>query len=105
MAQLQGVINLLGLPGLIVLFWYVDGRRISGIQSQTMEILSQYKHDVEKVTRYYERNVELVERYEKLSDELSRIIQLNTQIQTRLVDTIENNMFCPAVRKAGPRGG
>jgi hypothetical protein len=55
------------------------------------------------VTQYYNSNVELVERYEKLAGELSGIIHLNTQIQTRLVEKIDNNLFCPIIREKDPR--
>ncbi len=95
MSQLIMITNLLGLPGLVVVFWYVDQRRIS-------KILSSYKEDVNKVSGFYEKNVVLVERYAKLSDDLSDIIHLNTQVQTQLVEQIKNNMFCPMVREKGP---
>lgn len=113
------VINTLGLPGLIFLIWYVDQKRfaksqvdhrimVEKIQNEhrvtVAELLRNYKEDVDKVTRYYERNVELVERYEKLADDLSGIIHLNTQAQTRLVESIKNNMFCPVIREHGPGG-
>ena len=103
------ILNVLGLPGLLFVFWWVDSRRMDAQQKkhskEIQAILSQYKDDVQKVTDYYERNVELVQRYEKLSDDLSDIIHLNTQVQTRLVEKIESNMFCPIVRENGPRGG
>jgi len=67
------------------------------------EILKQYKADVERVTNYYERNVELVQHYEKHADEQANIIHLNTQVMTRLVESINHNQFCPMVRQAGPK--
>jgi len=122
---LYGIVSTLGMGGLVTVLWWVDGRRFSTIfarqqeaqhehQESVTEILSQYKEtvaeilkqykaDVNQVTTYYERNVELVERYEKLSDDLSGIIHLNTQVMTRLVESINNNMFCPVVRDAGPK--
>lgn len=100
--QIIAIVNVLGLPGLIVIFWYVDGRRMTHYQKQTEKILRQYKDDVDLVTRYYKANVELVERYEKLADDLSDIIHLNTQVQTRLVEKIDNNLFCPIIREKGP---
>lgn len=113
------ILNSLGLPGLIFMIWFVDQKRFAKTEAENKqrfeqtqaehremvsELLKNYKEDVEKVTRYYERNVELVTRYEKLADDLSDIIHLNTQAQTRLVESIKNNTFCPVVRSAGPGG-
>jgi len=97
-----------------MILWYLDSRRFSSMfmrqqeaqhehQESVDKILNQYKDDVNKVTGYYERNVELVESYAKLAGELAQIIHLNTQVQTRLVDSINHNMFCPIVREAGPQ--
>ena len=113
--QILVVVNVLGLPGLIVLLWYVGNQRQASLiqkiddqreadNKQVMEILQNYKRDVEKISTFYERNVELVERYEKLASSLAEIIHLNTQVQTQLVESIKNNLFCPVVRKAGPGG-
>lgn len=51
----------------------------------------------------YENNVLLVKGYEKLASDLTSIIHLNIQAQTRLVEKIENNMYCPVIREKGPR--
>lgn len=108
MPQLFLVIQSLGLPGLIVVIWWVEHKKgikmASDYQRIISDILAEYKKDVGTVTRYYENNVDLVDRYEKLAGDLSGIIHLNTQVQTQLVDSIKNNMFCPVVRQAGPGG-
>ena len=96
------IVNLLGLPGLILVFWYVDGRRMAHYQIQTEQILKQYKDDVGQVTRYYESNVELVERYEKTAEGMSDIIVNNTIVYSRLIEKIDNNLFCPILRERGP---
>jgi hypothetical protein len=112
--QLIAVANILGLPGIILLLWWVDGRRMAASerrtewiiqqhQSDNEKVLRKYEDDVRLVTQYYNSNVELVERYEKLAGELSGIIHLNTQIQTRLVEKIDNNLFCPIIREKDPR--
>jgi hypothetical protein len=105
--QISMVFNMFGLPGVIFIIWWVDQRRIVSIQEgsreQVNKILAQYKDDVKKVSDYYTRNVELVERYERLSDDLAGIIHLNTQVQTQLVEKIQNNMFCPLVRDNAKR--
>lgn len=122
--QVIAIVNLLGLPGLIVIFWYVDARRmahqqvhmdnvVQQHQKDTTKILQQYKADTEKilgryednvnrVTRYYEANVELVERYEKTAQSMSDIIVNNTLVYSKLMEKIDNNLFCPVLREKGP---
>jgi len=89
------VVYVLGLPGLVMILWYVDHRRYD-------RILLIYKEDMAQVTRFYENNVDLVKHYENLASDLSSIIHLNTQVQTQLVEQIKHNMFCPIVREKGP---
>ncbi|MCF6265243.1 MAG: hypothetical protein L3J57_01705 [Desulfuromusa sp.] len=62
-------------------------------------VVDMYNSNVELV-KSYERSVQ---RWEKHSDDLSSIIHLNTQMMTRLVEQIKNNMFCPIVREKGQR--
>jgi len=96
MSTIALAINVLGLPGLIFVIWYVDQKRLD-------KVLRNYKDDMARVIRMYEDNVLLVKNYQRLADDLAGIIQLNTQVQTRLVEKIDNNMFCPMIRKEGPR--
>jgi uncharacterized membrane protein len=115
--QIVLLAQILGLPAVIVIMWWVDQKRLDRQQvkheqavaerreeheKEVAEILARYEKDVNKVSTFYERNVELVERYAKLSDDLSGIIHLNTQVQTKLVEQIKTNMFCPAIREKGP---
>lgn len=65
-------------------------------------IASMYHRRFERVVKMYENNVVLVENYEKLANELSGVIHLNTQVQTKLVEQIKSNMYCPIVRERGP---
>lgn len=55
----------------------------------------------ESVVGMYDSNVKLVESYEKLAWQLTDVLTLNIEVQTRLVEKIEKNMFCPAVRDRG----
>ena len=113
---ISAVVGTLGAPGVVLILWYVDHRRLSHQREEDRKeiarqreadneklqaVLDQYEKDVTRVTRFYESNVQLVENYEKLSGELMQVIQLNTQVQTRLVERIDNNMFCPMVREKG----
>jgi len=137
------VIGTLGTPGVVLVMWFVDHRRLSRqreADKQALErqrefdkqnldkvlaqidldrkerfqrraddrraldgILDQYEKDVTRVTRFYEANVDLVKNYEKLAGELMQVIHLNTQVQTRMVERIDNNMFCPVIRERGTR--
>lgn len=103
------VVNLLGLPGLIVIFWYVDQRRIANIMARQQEnldrVLEQYRNDTAKVVEMYKANVRLVEKYERMADDLSSVVHLNTQVMTRLTEQIGHNMYCPLVREKGPGRG
>jgi hypothetical protein len=102
------IVSTLGLPGMAVVFWYVDQRRTDRMMAEhkkeLAEVLDRYKTDVQKISRFYEDNILLVKGYERLAGDLTSIIHLNTQAQTHLVDQIRNNMFCPVIREKGPRG-
>jgi len=58
-----------------------------------------YRSDMIEQRQMYLSNVELVKQYMRLSEDLTEIIQLNTQVQTQLVESIRNNMYCPLVRE------
>lgn len=128
MGTVAAIIYSLGLPGAVLILWYVDNRRydrqekkrddeintlLSALKEDTRElmreskadlnrVLEAYKDDVRKISRFYEDNVLLVKNYQKLADDLAGIITLNTQVQTQLVEKIQNNMFCPMIREKGP---
>lgn len=61
-----------------------------------------YDKDMTEVRQMYTNNVSLVKRYADISDNLVGTIHLNTQTLTRLVEKVNNNMFCPQVREKGP---
>ncbi|MFZ5774040.1 MAG: hypothetical protein ACOY3Z_00950 [Thermodesulfobacteriota bacterium] len=63
---------------------------------------AEYDKRFEAAVQMYENNVLLVKGYEKLASDLTSIIHLNIQAQTRLVEKIENNMYCPVIRERGP---
>ena len=119
------VVNLLGLPGLVAIFWYVDHRRLADMQAKNEKqqvskdakhdeqintilnsskdslekVLRQYKDDMREMRTFYQNNVLLVQGYEKLSGELAGIIRLNTQTMAHLTDAVQNNMYCPVLRR------
>ena len=116
---ITAALGLLGGNGIILIFWYVDHRRLDRqymehrdeIQKMNdardvslRQVLDLHKQDFHAVASFYQSNVELVRNYEKLSNELMRIIELNIQVITQHSDYIKNNMFCPLIREKGPRG-
>lgn len=108
-ARNVGPLGMLVLLGWINMRW-VDRQR--GEERDRVDaVLLQYKRDVDHVASMYRDNVVLVketqslaQRVAQLAEELSSIVHLNTQAQTRLVERIDNNMFCPLVRAKGPQG-
>lgn len=112
LSVIMPIVSMLGLPGLVMIFWYVDQRRITeaearhllevaAIKEQFTAVMAASEKRFEAVVRMYEDNVLLVKGYERLAGELANIIHLNTQMQTRLVEKIESNMHCPIVRDGG----
>jgi len=69
------------------------------VKEQLLSIISQQDKRFEAVVRNYESNVILVENYQKLANDLAGIIHLNTQAMTKLIEKIDNNMFCPISRE------
>jgi hypothetical protein len=53
----------------------------------------------EAAVKMYEDNVKLVINYEKVSRELQGILVLTTQTMTQVKERIDNNLFCPIMRK------
>jgi hypothetical protein len=90
-------INVLGLPGLIFIVWYVDQKRLD-------RIFAKYNEDMTRVIRMYEDNVTLVKGYERLANDLTGIITLTTRTLEGLVQRVDNNWFCPMIKKEGPKG-
>lgn len=123
LSEMSPIISQLGLTGLVLILWYVDQRRIdrerqdhrdnlaaaetrhleeiSIIKVQFGTAMGEAEKRFEAVVRMYEDNVLLVKGYEKLAGDLTNIIHLNTQVNTRLVEKIENNAYCPAIRARG----
>ena len=53
----------------------------------------------EAAIQMYTENVKLVVSFEKLAESLQSIIVLSTQTMTGVKDRIDNNLFCPLMRK------
>jgi hypothetical protein len=66
------------------------------------EIKQQAYADIERfngVAQMYKDNVLLVKNYEKVADGLQTVIHLSTKAMTLLVEKIDNNHYCPEMRK------
>ncbi len=53
----------------------------------------------EAVKRMYEDNVKLVESYENMAQSQQELSTLTISTNTKLIEMMENNLFCPVVRK------
>lgn len=62
-------------------------------------IMMAQENRFEAVVRMYENNVKLVDDYSNLAGDLTGIITLSTRTLEGLVNKIDNNQFCPIVRK------
>lgn len=63
------------------------------------QIVSSQDKRFEDVVRMYENNVKLVDDYSRLAGDLAGIITLSTRTLEGLVSKVDNNHFCPIVRK------
>lgn len=68
-------------------------------RDQVTAIVTAQEKRFEAVVRMYENNVEVVRNYHSLSNDLTGIITLSTRTLEGLVSKIDNNQFCPIVRK------
>lgn len=77
--------------------------RIEKITREFMEhvdaLIRAQEKRFEAVVRMYENNVQVVKDYHGLSSDLTGIITLSTRTLETLVQKIDNNHFCPVVRK------
>ena len=71
---------------------------LARMKEQLLAIIAQQDRRFEVVVKNYENNVLLVEAYQRLANELAGIIHLSTQVMTKLVEKIDNNMFCPMIK-------
>jgi len=119
------VVNLLGLPGLVLIIWSADQRRFHSMQllaqeerareakrrqeemtalkEQFLAAMAEAARQHADAVRLYENNVVLTKSYERTTNELMSIIQLATQTMTRLSEQVVNNMYCPVIRNGENR--
>ncbi|MDH3975515.1 MAG: hypothetical protein OEV42_14655 [Deltaproteobacteria bacterium] len=91
------------LPWVVVFFSSRNGLKMAAIHDQrSIEMVASIKESFTKVERankerfeevlsMYEKNVELVKDYEKVAGDLVSVIQLNTQVSTKLAERIKKN--------------
>lgn len=51
------------------------------------------------VVKMYEDNVQLVKGYERVAEGLQDILVLSTQTMTQVKSSVDNNLYCPLMRK------
>lgn len=81
----------LGMLTVLMVLYHFNDRRYQ-------QILTQYRADIDRISKYYESNVALVNSYEKIADSLQDQVVLNTQTMQRMVDVCITNQFCPNAR-------
>lgn len=86
------IIETLGLPGLMFILWYVDGKRID-------RLIQQSATNQNETRQMYVANVEVVRQTQQIAINSHDAIVHNAQVNQRLADRIETNRFCPLVRK------
>ena len=111
----------MGAPCLVMCFIYADHRRyererreeikatadralehqehLAQMKEQYLALVAQQERRFEIVVKHYENNVVLVESYQRLAGELAGIIHMSTQVMTKLVEKIDNNLYCPMVKE------
>ncbi|MDA8428174.1 MAG: hypothetical protein M0T70_02860 [Geobacteraceae bacterium] len=52
-----------------------------------------------EVVNMYEENAKLVKNYETVAKGLQDILVLSTQTMTQVKDRVDNNLYCPLMRK------
>ncbi|WP_028318951.1 hypothetical protein [Desulfobulbus elongatus] len=76
-----------------------------GVEKRHAQAVKMYEDNVILVQQHatlakdYARSVD---RWEKITETVLSVVSLNTQAQTRLVETIRNNEFCPELRHQKP---
>ena len=109
------LVKVIGPYGVFLLLGFLNMRwvdkRLSEERAVQASTLQQYQRDMAEQREMYKNNVLLVQETQRigtavteLAGELASIVHLNTQVQTKLVDRIDNNLFCPMVRAKGPTG-
>ena len=82
----------IGPVGLLVYMYWSDQKQIRAVQTAADERFAAMKG-------MYESNVMLVKNYEKISGALVDLVTLNTQHLTNVEGMINNNQYCPVVRR------
>jgi len=81
LGDILGLFKAFGFPAVILVLWWVDSKRMQRLE----RIIDEYKG--------------LCERYAKTTDEFLQMMALNIQSLSRIEQKIEDNRFCPVVRR------
>lgn len=91
-----------GLAAVVLVIWWVDhramARMMTDYQATINQVLAQYQRDMSEQREMYKKNAELVKRFIELTEDQKDLHLLLVQSNTRLVDLVEKNEWCPMVR-------
>lgn len=91
-----------GLVGLIILLWWMDGKRIWLVLDQGKKdlaaVLERYQRDMTEQREMYRANSSLCRDFASIATDLRDIVTLNIQTMTQLNDSVRSNQFCPMMR-------
>lgn len=76
-----------------------SSKRFNEFRTLMTTTVDKYGEALGETRQFYKDNVELVRSWERLAQDFAEIISLNTRTQQKLVDKIETNQFCPAVKE------
>jgi hypothetical protein len=97
MEEVRTILKLLsdfGALGVIVLIWWKDRKDLQAV-------LDTYKDDMSEMRDMYKTNVSLVKDYHSVASDLRQTVVLNTQMWAEVRKGINENEFCPIMRKRG----
>jgi len=102
LVQLLEVARWFGLPGMILVIWWLSARDqnrlIQTYRDDLTKTLNKYQADMTEIRQMYSNNVELVKASLSLARDLRETVVLNTQKWQQAHDAIATQQFCPAAR-------
>jgi hypothetical protein len=96
------LVKAFGLPGLVLIIWWIDRRTIEGILNMYRDATA--KKDVDNDQRMnemramYENNVDLVKITQRLATDHKDVLLMVSQVMQKVCDDIRSNQYCPNVR-------
>jgi hypothetical protein len=113
--SLDGLIKLVsgfGLPGAILVIWFLSDRNhsktLAAYREDTLKMHQSGRESLAAVKQMYENNAVLVKAYQNISGGFQDLVVESTKTLTKVCDAIDRNQYCPMVRlkkdAKGPQG-